>query len=150
MLDRMKIYLAGAIRDGNAYDIEWRSHASSAFRSVGGRVLNPLSGQYETREGWFFNGVPAAPCTMVPRDLHLLRQADAVFANLLPMSDGYRSLGTIMELGVALERRQLVVIVGAPEITDHPFLSQLAYATFLELDPAIDFFVREIDSLRLR
>lgn len=145
----MTIYLAGAIRDKTPYDLEWRDYATRQLVAGGAAVLNPLSGQYETtQDGWFFNGVPAASRTMVARDLYQLRKADCVLANLLPMADGYRSIGTLLELGVALERRQLVVLVGPPEVTGHPFLTELAYATFTDLDTALQFLTREAFSLR--
>lgn len=145
----MKVYLAGAIRDGNAYDISWRELAAEAFSEAGAVVLNPLVGQHEVGPGkWMFNGIPATPRTMVPRDLYLLRQADLVFANLLPLDSGYRSFGTIMELGVALERGQLVVLAGDPLHTGHPFLAAAAYAAFPKLSEAIEWAALEIGSLK--
>lgn len=143
----MKVYLAGPIRDKNDYDIEWRRFVTQELRRRGATVMSPMDGQYELDKGeWFFNGIAAVPATMVPRDLFQLRQADVVLVNLLPLSEGYRGMGTLMELGVAIERRQLIVVVGPEDVIGHPWIAHTAYARFQTMDAAVAFLIRETQS----
>ncbi len=141
-----KIYLAGAIRDDHPADTEWRQYVR---RSIGGafgfHILDPLDGKtYDEAHGWLMHGsVKATGDIFVHRDLAMIHRADVVLANLSALADGYPCIGTLMELGIAMERRLLTVVVGSYATCNHPFIASMAYRRVATVDAAIDWLKAE-------
>ncbi len=149
-----KIYLAGAIRDDAPADIEWRQYVRrslGAFKTSNGPIitgydiLDPLDGKtYNHEHGWLMHGsVKATGDIFVHRDLAMIHHADVILANLSALQDGYPCIGTLMELGIAMERRILTVVVGAYGVIHHPFIASMAYRRVATVDAAIDWLKAE-------
>ncbi len=149
-----KIYLAGAIRDNRPEDIEWRQYARRSlefFKTPEGPVvrgyviLDPLEGKtYDDEHGWLIHATTKATGDIfVHRDLAMIRSADVMLANLSALQDGYPCVGTLMELGIAMERRLLTVVVGSYATCNHPFIASMAYRRVATVDAAIDWLKAE-------
>lgn len=146
---RPRIYLAGAIRDGNTYDYLWREWATEHL-SPYAEVLNPLNGKRLGEDKvWRAHGMVVSDASyLVPRDMAMIRSADMIVANLLPITSGYPCMGTLMELGMALDRGILVVLAGPPEIVAHPFLQRVAYARFDDIYDAMTFAAKDLQVMQ--
>jgi nucleoside 2-deoxyribosyltransferase len=147
----LKIYLAGAIRDGNEYDVDWRERMIDALGDRA-RFINPLAGKTYDRatKAWSMSGeVPTAPA-IVAHDFWALEHCDAVVFNFKALSEGYANIGTLVEFGFAcsLGRRILRYVVIDADFKGHdnqamyrlhPFLEQNAAMIFHTTDACISF-----------
>lgn len=159
----MNIYLAGAIRDGNESDIQWREKLVAVLGEQNPpfgapvTVLNPLAGDsfnVETRK-WSGCGRASTAKAIYKRDLWYVRQADLIVANLTSLAEGYPSVGTLMELGVAvgMGRKMIALIVpkgykgheNAGMYALHPFLAESAMEVFETPEELTDWLVQFIN-----
>jgi nucleoside 2-deoxyribosyltransferase len=102
----LKIYLAGAIRDDHPEDRDWREYIIDKVESkyaLDVRILNPLGNKTfnPANREWKMGGIRAAAKDIVQQDLWSVRQADIIIANFTSLSQGYPSIGTVMEVGAA-------------------------------------------------
>jgi nucleoside 2-deoxyribosyltransferase len=143
----VKIYLAGAIRDGCARDIAWREEAIERL-SGPSTILNPLGGKryFPQTRSWQVCGVPPAARMIVKQDFAMIDRADAVLFNFEAMKDGYPMIGSLVELGYATGKGKLCYAVwpnglaGANAIyTIHPFIEQNCAELFPTVDDALGF-----------
>ena len=133
------VYLAGPI-SGLTYNAAdgWRTDPEFilTLRHMGFEALSPLEGYEDLSvddselDPWFEtrNGSTAAPFTAVQDDLRMIRECDAVIANLLGATRP--SIGTMAEMGYAHALDKPIVVVMSEkrfdDPHDHPFVYSLA------------------------
>jgi nucleoside 2-deoxyribosyltransferase len=139
-----KLYLAGAIRDDHPEDVKWRTDTAFALAEHY-HILNPLMGKsFHQTHGWLMHDkVRATGDIFVHRDLAMIHKADVMLANLSALADGYPCIGTLMELGIAMERRLLTVVVGPYSVCNHPFIAAMSYRRVSSVALAIDWLKAE-------
>jgi nucleoside 2-deoxyribosyltransferase len=151
------VYLAGAIRDDHDEDIVWREEAIDRL-GLKATILNPLGGKTrDSKTGaWFMSSIPAVSKSIVKQDFWCVDRADIVIANLLSMSEGYPSIGTMMELGRASGTNALIYVIVDPDYKGHknpgifrahPFIEQIAGATFENVEDCMRFTEQHLDVL---
>lgn len=156
-MSQVKVYLAGAIRDGVQADIDWREGVIAALRGravllnpIGGKSYYPDSPTREWLGRWRMAGnVMPTGQVIVPHDFWCVRHADVVLANFESMAEGYPSIGTLVEWGVACAERKLLYAIappGSPAVT-HPFITENAAVIFPHVPAAIAFLRRHLDVL---
>ncbi len=143
------VYLAGAIRNGVAEDIEWRERAIRALGDIA-TVLNPLAGKtyHPETQTWTLFGDPPSGRAIVSYDFWCVDQSDVFIFDFRALGVGYPNLGTLIEYGRATTRGAVVFIV-LPEgycghgngsmYALHPFLAENAARVFTDMDECIDF-----------
>lgn len=149
--DLPKIYLAGAIRDENDYDIQWREQIIDALGDVAA-FINPVGGKTYNRETkeWRMSGAITTAEAIVAHDFWAIDQCDAVLFNFKALSEKYANIGTLVEYGYAcaLGRKILRYVVIDADYRGHenqamfrlhPFLAQNAAMIFHNLKDCIDF-----------
>ena len=142
------IYLAGAIRDDHPEDIEWREWAMARLNGLA-VFLNPLASKRQDNGEWTSSGIIPDGKFLVKHDFWCVRHADIILANLSSLSQGYNSIGTLMELGHASAfQEKLIYTVLDPGFkghtnlrmyTLHPFLEQVSAQKFFTVLDAINF-----------
>lgn len=143
------IYCAGAIRDGHPEDIAWREEMIDSLHTLA-TILNPLGGKthHPVTKEWRMSGIPSTTRAIVAHDLWMVDRADIVVANLKSLSEGYPSIGTLMELGRATKTGALIYLISEPGYAGHqnpgmfklhPFLDALPAATFPSVDECVAF-----------
>ncbi len=151
----LKMYLAGAIRDKHPEDIAWRERAISTlsqFVKLGLlKILNPLGGKkYDDKTGlWTMSGVPAKARHIVSQDFWCVDQADIMVVNLTSLNSGYKSIGSLMELGRSTAHSCLRYVILPPEFKGHgnldmynqvhPFLDYPMTEVFPDVDTLLEF-----------
>jgi nucleoside 2-deoxyribosyltransferase len=151
------IYLAGAIRDGRMEDINWRERV---IDELGGQAnfLNPLGGKvYDpVTKNWTMSGFQAGAKVIVKHDLYCVSHSDIVIANLTSLSEGYPTIGTLMEFGAAVGQGKLIYSIIEPGYKGHentalyklhPFLSENSAMVFTSVEEAIRFLSRHLGVL---
>jgi nucleoside 2-deoxyribosyltransferase len=137
------VYLAGAIR--TEQDYVWRKDFVREFKNKFlFRIPSDIITMGVNKGMGQFN--PTAYMTY-RTDIDLIDRSEIVVANLLPMADGYPSIGTLFEVGYARAKGKLLFIVADAKRKEHPFLAFGAdgfYANFGEL---YDFLHRYLDTL---
>lgn len=114
------IYLAGPI-EGLTYEAanNWREEITERLCDLM-TVLSPMRGKkaYYNPITLTYPGYPTD--SIVARDLGDIRRSDVIVCRYLV---NHRLVGTLIELGVALERRIPVVMYTEPGVQiEHPFL----------------------------
>jgi nucleoside 2-deoxyribosyltransferase len=93
---------------------------------------------------------------IVKHDFWCVDHADIIIANFTSLSEGYPSIGSLVELGRATARGALIYILidstysghETPNLYKlHPFLEQTAAVVFHSLDDLIAFLDRHLDVL---
>jgi len=157
MINTPTIYLAGAIRDDHPEDIEWRESFISSLDKMA-CILNPLGNKsyHSPTKQWRVADITTTSQHIVMQDLWCVDRADIVIANLLPMVEGYASIGTMMELGRASSQKAIIYAVLDDQYDSspnpgvfkvHPFLEQIIAQSFPTLDEMLRFLVRHIPML---
>ncbi len=128
------IYLAGPIR--GEQDYVWRKEFVERF----GVRINPLiPSDIITRD---FNKLrqfrPAAYMTY-RTDLALIDKSDIVFMNLLAHEEGYPARGSLVELGYAIAKQKLIIIIAGPKASEHPFIAFGGDGVYRDVDSACTF-----------
>ena len=144
------IYLAGAIRDDHyEEDVRWREVLIKRIERNYGmdvRILNPLGNKTfnpATHE-WKVGGIRTQSRGIVSQDLWSVAHSDIVIANFTSLSQGYPSIGTLMEVGAAAAnpRQTIIYSIMEPKTQDqignankgvfkmHPFLEQVSAEIF--------------------
>jgi hypothetical protein len=136
------LYLAGAIRDNCVEDFQWRVEVEADL-SPFYTILDPLYGKANLGNEWTMHGHPSTADVLVPRDLAMIHLAEVLLVNLLALDEDYPCIGTLMELGVALELRKLTVVVGPKRLVNHPFVQRAAYLRVTDLHAAVDWLTAE-------
>lgn len=122
------IYLIGPI-SGISYDQAtlWRKEAKEQLEDMGYIVLDPMSGQ-ECLKGESKIGINLENSIVVTNqyiyhsDIYKVNRADVLLANLLSDSATH-SLGTYIEIGYAIAKDKLVIVVTKDNnIYKHPFI----------------------------
>lgn len=158
----MKVYLAGAIRDGRQDDISWREQVIGALHSTfKATILNPLGGKTynsDTNE-WDMSGVRPGASVIVPHDFWMVERADVIIFNLTALAEGYASIGTLVEFGhaTALHPRPLIYTILDPNVavgigntklySVHPFISINSAVVFPSVNDCVEFLYRHADVL---
>ena len=157
------IYLAGAIRDTHAEDIQWREFLISRIEhkhALNVSILNPVGNKTynpSTRE-WKMSGIHAGAKEIFAQDLWCVRRADIIIANFNSFKDGYPSIGTVMEVGAAagiggklvysiLDKDSSFGVENTGNFKLHPFLEQSSSAIFPSVDALVDFLVPHLGML---
>ena len=137
------IYLAGPIR--GEQDYVWRKEFVERFSYR----INPLiPSDIITRDlDKLLQFRPAAYMTY-KTDLALIDKSDIVFMNLLAHEEGYAARGTLVELGYAIAKQKLIVIVAGPETSKHPFIAFGGDGVYKDISTACQFldeYIKVID-----
>ena len=147
---KLRIYLAGAIRDGRAEDIEWRERIISDLAGMA-TWLNPLGDRwYDPHTGhWSMSGITPSASIIVPHDFWMVEHSDIIIFNLTAMAEGYPNIGTLVEFGhaTALHPRPLLYTVTSQPQRLHPFLSESSAAVFGFMVTLTDFLRRHLPVL---
>ena len=141
------VYLAGPIV-GLTYEeaATWRLRATK-YLSPGVTTLDPMRGKL----AWYDEATKTYPLyprnKIVADDLDDIRRSDAILVNLMQPST---YVGTLMELGVALERKIPVFAYARPGgyiDMNHPFIQSViaSYSTYtsLVLNHILAYFGKE-------
>ena len=154
---KLTVYLAGAIRDGKPEDIAWREAMIDDLRRVA-VILNPLAGKHRDEASglWTLSGRPSGSKVIVHQDFWAVDRADIIVFNLLPMAEGYLSIGTMAEWGRSTTRSVLRYVIAKPNFTGrqnaamfklHPFIAEYATDIFATADECRDFLRMHIGRL---
>ena len=109
------VYLCGPI-GGKPIDHIWREEVTSKLREYGIRTLDPLRGKNAgliSDQGLGYNGV-LAPSEIADRDAADIGEADLVLA-CFPYAPERQSIGSLMEMGMAVALNKPVVLCATPE-----------------------------------
>lgn len=151
---RPRIYLAGAIRDENMADIEWRERVIDAISPDKGKkladVFNPIGGKTYSREGkiWSLCGIRPVASVIVPHDFYHVDHADIVLFNFRALSEKYPNIGTLVEFGRATKSKGLIYSIVDPAFSGHdsptlfklhPFIEHNSSVIFPDVHSAIEF-----------
>ena len=153
----LKIYLAGAIRDFNMGDIDWREKVIDKL-SGEADFLNPLAGKTFNSESrkWLLNGIPSTAKTIVQQDFWCVDHADIVIFNFSGLVEKYPNIGTLCEFGRSTARPLLRYIILEQGYTGHenskmyglhPFIAENAAAIFETVDSCIAFLEKQLPML---
>lgn len=112
------IYLCGPIR--GKQDYEWRLEFARKYEGRFRCLIPSDIGVSDTTKLVQFK--PSAYMTY-RTDLHLIDLSDVVLANLLPLDTGYRGTGSLIEIGYAIAKKKLILMIVSEGIRKHPFLS---------------------------
>ncbi len=152
------LYLVGAIRDDRPEDIEWREQVIEHLEDHA-TVLNPLAGKtYNTEtKRWTVHGKVTPTAKYIFRhDLACVRKADVIVANMTALSDGYPSIGSLMEIGAAAMLGKLIYLLvdenyaghaNPAMFTLHPFLDEAATVVFHTLPDLLEYLDHQVDML---
>jgi len=127
----MTVYLAGAIRGPEDY--VWRKQFVEEYKD---ELLFRIPSDLATLDVSKLRKFGPAAYMTYRTDLDLIDRSDIVVANLLPMADGYPSIGTLFEIGYSRAKGKLIFIVADAKRKEHPFLAFGAdglYPNFEEL-----------------
>ena len=149
----LTIYLAGAIRDNNKADEQWRNHMTKACAYLHDRVrvLNPLAGNVFDKGIWSVGGKPNTIEYLLHKNLWAVSQADVIIFNFLAMTEGYPCIGTLIEFGYSLSKPILRFVILPSTYTGHdnkamyklhPFIQHNASQQF-ETVPECGKFLKE-------
>jgi len=118
---KLKLYLAGAIRtDRGDEDYKWRR----AFAAqLGDRAICMVPSDAGVADGNKLRRFTGSAYMTYRTDLQLIQQSDIVVANLLPLNDGYPSIGTMFELGFARAHEKHILAVAGANFAAHPFVA---------------------------
>jgi len=147
----MKIYLAGAIRDGNKYDIEWRDKiAYKLLRFASVKVLSPTAGKryFPETKSWQCCGIPPTANSIVRQDFAMIDQSDIVICNFEALAEGYPMLGTLVELGYATAKGKLIYSIWPTRLKQgnemfpvHPFVEVNSALLFPSMYDFLYYFI---------
>jgi nucleoside 2-deoxyribosyltransferase len=157
MNHKIKIYLAGAIRDDHPEDIEWREIYIKALKEMA-IIFNPLAGKMfnpETKK-WYLYGHSATGEAIVPHDFWMVEKSDIIVFNFLALAEGYPNIGTLVEFGHATAGNALLYCIipkgytGHGNLTQfrlHPFLARNTAMIFQGIDSCLEFLIKRVQSL---
>ena len=147
----LRIYLAGAIRNGNQGDLDWRNEAVKALK-WNFDVWSPTAGKSYTEGKWSFLGSPPQSKQIVAQDLWMVDNCDVFLANLTSLSEGYPTIGTLIEFGRAtamgkaiyaiVSEKPVAGIEGALagfQVAIHPFILENSAMTFTTVEDALTY-----------
>lgn len=155
----LHLYLAGAIRDGKAEDIEWREEvAQKLFPYVESgllRILSPLGGKVynEQERVWTISGVRSNAHLIVSQDFWCVDRADICVFNFLPLTTDYKSIGTLSEWGRSTARSCLRFVIWPSDFTGHenqmykqvhPFIANNATQVFASVEECASFLLKHV------
>jgi nucleoside 2-deoxyribosyltransferase len=118
MSNKPSVYLCGPIRGIEDYD--WRLTFVEKY-GEDFRCLIPADiGVSDTS-----NLIKFKPSSYMTyrTDLHLIDMSDIIIANLLPLDTGYRGAGSLIEIGYAIAKKKLILMVASEQTRKHPFIS---------------------------
>lgn len=146
----IKVYLAGPITGKTWLESEyWRDHiqsiAQNKFPWMSSQVtfLSPMRGKdflkYESKikDSYAENPFANSKAIML-RDFHDVSSADAVIVNLSGCTSV--SIGTVMEIAWAYQRRIPVICINDPsnKVHDHSMLNEAIWWTVADVSEALD------------
>lgn len=148
-MDKVKIYLAGSIRDGVAEDFAWRERAIKAIPLANATILSPLAGKsYNPADKtWhlYDRHLPDARY-IVQADFWCVDRADLMLVDFRSLAEGYPSIGTVSEWGRSTARPCMRLATVSPNQKGanaifglHPFIAEFAAKVFTDVDEMIDF-----------
>lgn len=119
------VYLAGSI-NGLSYEgaTNWREDLGEFLTMEGYNVLSPMrfKGTLKGVTTISDRNTAYSAHNILKRDLQDIGMSSVIIANLEGI-DERPSIGTLMELGIALEQGKQVIFFNAPkDLADHPFL----------------------------
>lgn len=120
---KLKLYLAGPI-SGLSYSeaCEWRIKVKEALQDDY-EVIDPMRGKFYLSEEQaikecYPNTITSGSRSVYRRDRCDIKRCDIILVNL---SDGSKSIGTLVEMGMADAWEKLIIVIGNPT---HPFLTE--------------------------
>lgn len=137
MADRPSVYLCGPIR--GKQDYEWRLSFAKKYEKRFRCLIPSDIGVSDISKLIQFK--PSAYMTY-RTDLHLIDISDIVVANLTALDTGYRGTGSLIEIGYAIAKKKLILMVASEEIRKHPFLSFGADGVFGSMEE-LDGYIEE-------
>ena len=134
------IYLAGAIRDGNKNDIQWREDIINRCNNKA-VFLNPVGGKtYDNNaKTWSLHSVEPKAKVIVDHDFWCVDRADIVIFNFTALSEGYPNIGTLVEFGRASSFPSLKYSIIDANYAGHQNQSMYKLHPFLEINSSIIF-----------
>jgi len=157
MGDRVRVYLAGSIRDGVPEDIAWRERAIKVLIGDNCTILSPLAGKHYNHETkmWTLYGKNISDGKyIVNADYWCVDRCDILLADLRSLAQGYASIGTMAEWGRSTARSILRLVTVEPKQAGanamfglHPFIEQHAAKVFHEVDDMVDFAREHIHAI---
>lgn len=156
-MNRIKIYLAGAIRDGHPEDIEWRETFIKALKDIA-IILNPLAGKKfdPVKKKWYLYNRSASGEMVVPHDFWMVENSNIIIFNFLALAEGYPNIGTLVEFGYATAGHALIYSIipkgyighgNLAQFKLHPFLARNSAIIFQGTDSCLEFLIRWVQSL---
>jgi len=154
----VRIYLAGAIRDEHPEDILWRETFIDNLPRNAVEIFNPLaSKKHDLVTGeWTICGLSTTGPLIVRSDFWMVDNSDMIVFNLLPLGEGYASLGTLIEFGRATSRVRPIFTI-LPEFYKghenvkafglHPFLKENSSHVFNSTEACLDFLKQYVLAL---
>jgi len=136
-----RIYLAGAIRDGVAEDIEWRERFIDLV-GPDADILNPLAGKQfdpETRLWTIHTKWSPGSKFIVRHDFFAIDSMDLGVFNFTALSEGYPMIGSLIEFGRATSRSALVYSIVPKGFEGHGNQGMFKLHPFLEDNSAMIF-----------
>jgi nucleoside 2-deoxyribosyltransferase len=117
-MNKPSVYLCGPIRSMEDYD--WRLDFVEKYGNDFRCLIPADIGVSDASKLIQFK--PSSYMTY-RTDLHLIDLSDIVIANLLPLDTGYRGAGSLIEIGYAIAKKKLILMVASETIRKHPFIS---------------------------
>lgn len=154
---KLRVYLAGAIRDEHPEDINWREDFIEKLKDIA-IVFNPLAGKiYDPeKKKWSLWGHSSSGELIVPHDFWMVEHSDIIVFNFLALAEGYPNIGTLVEFGHATAGNSLIYSIVPKGYTGHenvsqyklhPFLAKNSAMIFNGEDSCLNFLIKRIKSL---
>lgn len=157
MIDKVKIYLAGSIRDGVPEDFDWRTRAIKAIDPRFVTIFSPLAGKSydpQTKKWYIYGNHLPDSKYIVQADYWCVDRADIMLVDFRSLADGYPSIGTVSEWGRSTSRSILRLATVAPNQKGanaifglHPFIAEHAAKVFNDIDEMIDFAATHVKAV---
>lgn len=137
------MYLCGSIT-ADPSTLRWRDDAVLALTDHGIAVRCPMRGKSlkDVRNNGLNTTNTLLEGRFVDRDLYDVRHSDCLLVNW-HHDPGRQSIGTWVEIGIAVERGIPVIIVDTTDtVSHHPFIQRLCVKPFTNMNDAIRYAVQ--------
>ncbi len=149
------IYLGGAIRDNRQEDILWREQVIIELQGLA-VFINPLAGQKwhpETSTWSTYDGSFATSKYLVKKDFHNVDKTDILVVNFQCLTEGYPTIGSLIEFGRATRNDTLIYSIVDPSYRGHghkgmydlhPFIEENSAMVFKNVPSCVSFLKGEL------
>lgn len=122
----MSLYLAGPISGLSYYEAcNWRIQVREALKDIY-EVIDPMRGksylsEEQAIQEFYPHTITSGSKAVYTKDRYDVKRCDILLVNLSLMSNGNKSIGTLVEIGMADAWGKFILIIGKPT---HPFLTE--------------------------